>query len=147
MKKIKMEGFFLVFSKFFFSKKFFLKKFFFWKRKNWKKNWKKIYHQDIVSSLFSPPRYSIFSGDHGLLVFWVFFFGRPIENRWPMFLSPLVCLLVGWSHEVAKMSNNFLAATCSYVIPTFRPSVHPFVSESVSEFVSLLCRNVPKNLL
>ena len=39
-----------------------------------------------------------------------FDFGRPIENRWPMFLSPLVSYLVGWlvslSHEVAKMSNK-----------------------------------------
>ena len=33
-------------------------------------------------------------------------FGRPIENRRPMFLSPLVGWLVSLSHEVEKMSNK-----------------------------------------
>ena len=40
------------------------------------------------------------------------FFGRPIENRRPMFLSPFVSWLVGWlvglSHDVAKMSNKIV---------------------------------------
>ena len=38
------------------------------------------------------------------------YFGRQIENRRPMFLSPFVslfvCLFVGWSQEVEKMSNK-----------------------------------------
>ena len=40
--------------------------------------------------------------------------------------------------------KNFLAATCSYVIPTFRPSVCEFVSLWVCEFVTQKC---PKKLL
>ena len=36
------------------------------------------------------------------------FFGRPIENRRLMFLSPLVGWLVSLSHEVEKMSNKIV---------------------------------------
>ena len=111
-----LEDFFdFLFSKFFFSKFFFIIIFFkgsmhrglgvridsphffrthaqYLLAQHWACKFFFIRTQTHTMGLFSPPRYSIFSGDHGLLVV----IGRPIENRRPMFLSPFVCLLVGW---------------------------------------------------
>ena len=39
--------------------------------------------------LFSPPRYSIFSGDHGLLVFIDFWFETNLNNKLFMFPTAL----------------------------------------------------------
>ena len=62
-------------------------------------------------------------------------FGRPIENRRPMFLSSLVSWLVvgcwlldGWSHEVEKMSNKLFSCDMQ-LCNSYFPSVCEFVSE------------------